>query len=313
MAAPSAKAAATATAAASSRGLSASGIAFFGSLCAGTFGLGCWQTKRYFEKVDMVAKREEELSMPPVTLGPTVRCTVEEQAGSASSSSTTMENPKEPTASQWIQQRHRRVLVSGTYKHVDEILVGPRGPPPGAIAETGPKSGRSSGGMSSSPQGYFVITPLTLKDGNGTVLVNRGWVPLQYAKQGLSWNRPSGVVDVVGVSSQAEKPRFLSPEHDKKDPKKLLWMDRAAMEERTRTSGLSPLLLVETSKENSGAESSDGVQDEPHLSFPVKPRVDTVGEFKVTPMIHVGYAVTWFGLSGAGMIMTRKLLTRGRG
>lgn len=47
-------------------------------------------------------------------------------------------------------------------------------------------------------------------------------------------------------------------------------------------------------------------------TFPVKPPLETVGEFKVTPMIHAGYAVTWFGLASAGLIMTRKLITRGR-
>ena len=48
------------------------------------------------------------------------------------------------------------------------------------------------------------------------------------------------------------------------------------------------------------------------MSFPVQPPLETVGEFKVTPMIHAGYAFTWFGLAGAGLVMTRKLITKGR-
>jgi cytochrome oxidase assembly protein ShyY1 len=47
--------------------------------------------------------------------------------------------------------------------------------------------------------------------------------------------------------------------------------------------------------------------------FPLKPPVSSVGDFKTTPLIHVGYATTWFGLSAAGIYMTRKLVTRGRG
>ena len=50
------------------------------------------------------------------------------------------------------KQEFRPVYVEGTFHHDKEVLVGPRGPPPGAISATGPNSGRSSGGMSSSPQ-----------------------------------------------------------------------------------------------------------------------------------------------------------------
>lgn len=52
--------------------------------------------------------------------------------------------------------------------------------------------------------------------------------------------------------------------------------------------------------------------DNTNMPFPVQPPLETVGEFKVTPMIHAGYAFTWFGLASAGMVMTRKLITRGR-
>ena len=48
------------------------------------------------------------------------------------------------------------------------------------------------------------------------------------------------------------------------------------------------------------------------VKFPVQPPLETVGEFKVTPMIHAGYAFTWFGLASAGVVMTRKLITKGR-
>jgi surfeit locus 1 family protein len=47
--------------------------------------------------------------------------------------------------------------------------------------------------------------------------------------------------------------------------------------------------------------------------YPLKPPVASVADFKTTPMIHGGYAVTWYGLSAAGVYMTRMLITRGRG
>jgi len=105
-----------------SKGLSKSGIAFFGSLCVGTFGLGCWQTQRYFEKVDMVKKREEELAMEP-----------KEFSG-------------------FSEDSYRRTIVRGSFRHENEVLVGPRGPPLGGLAKSGPMSGRSGGGMGVSPQ-----------------------------------------------------------------------------------------------------------------------------------------------------------------
>lgn len=105
-------------------GLSPLGKAFFGSLCAGTFGLGCWQTQRFFEKQEKVKQREHDLSLPPISLA--------ESANDVTS----------------LRQR----VVNGTFQHEKEVLVGPRGPPPGAMASSGPSSGRSEGGMSSSPQ-----------------------------------------------------------------------------------------------------------------------------------------------------------------
>jgi hypothetical protein len=104
-------------------GLSPLGKAFFGSLTAGTFYLGCWQTQRYFEKQELVAQRQHDLSLDP-----------------------------EPLTSDHDTKVLRRKLVKGTYSHEKEVLVGPRGPPPGAMAASGPSSGRNEGGMSSSPQ-----------------------------------------------------------------------------------------------------------------------------------------------------------------
>lgn len=113
--------------AATTTGLNLGGKLFFGGLCVGTFGLGCWQTQRFFEKETMIKQRKEDLELEPIPF-----------------SSTTGRSPDD--------RGLRRQLVHGVYQHDKEILVGPRGPPPGAMASTGPSSGRSGGGMSSSPQ-----------------------------------------------------------------------------------------------------------------------------------------------------------------
>ena len=134
-----------------------------------------------------------------------------------------------------------------------------------------------------------------------------------------SWSQPPGTVTVVGVETSCEQPKMFSPQHDKRTPDRLLWMDREALEERTGTRGQRPLLLTETASCVDRDDTKDGDTNDGDTTtvpipptFPVKPTAETVGEFKVTPATHAGYAITWFGLSGAGMVMTRKLLRRGR-
>ena len=97
----------------------------------------------------------------------------------------------------------------------------------------------------------------------------------------------------------------MSPPHNPKEPRQLLWLDRIAIEKLTDTSGAAPLLLKQTAEGKANEEND--------ISFPVKPNKETVGEFKVSPSTHVGYAATWYGLATAGVFMTRKLITRGRG
>lgn len=268
----------------SSPPLSMAGILFFGSLCVSTFGLGCWQSSRYFDKIQLIQRRDEELAMDPIEL-------------QSNASSHDWETTKR-------QSNHRRLHVTGTFHHDKEVLMGPRGPPPGAISQSGPNSGRSSGGMASSPQGYFIITPLERPHNLGTVLVNRGWVPLQYVKQNVAWERPTGEVQVVAVASKMEEPTLFSPPHNlSRDVNRFLWLDRPSIEQATKTKGLSPPLIIQT---------NDTKDDNDTMTFPIQPNAMTVGEFKVTPPVHAGYAATWFGLSGAGILMTRKLITRGR-
>jgi len=294
---------------AATTGIGKAGIAFFGGLCVGTFGLGCWQTQRYFDKVELTSERERKLKQPPVKLENYAVCSKDELPQNSDDVTTGYYPPTETTTSK--RDTNRTVLVTGAFRHLNEAYVGPRGPPPGALASSGINSGRSSGGMSSGPQGYFVITPLERLDGKGTVLVNRGWVPRHYVQSSANgtWDRPNGIVTVTGVTTKTDQPKYFSPAHGfDKDPRKLLWLDRPALEFATGTEGLFPILVTETKS----LDESDNT-DIDTVSFPAKPSVTDVGEFAITKETHAGYAFTWFGLSGAGMVMTRKLITRGRG
>jgi cytochrome oxidase assembly protein ShyY1 len=82
------------------------GLAFFGSLSAATFGLGIWQTARYFEKYEMTEQRVRDLEGEAVDVWEAVA---------------DLESPKDVPA--------RRVQVTGRFDNQRTITVGPRPPP----------------------------------------------------------------------------------------------------------------------------------------------------------------------------------------
>lgn len=101
----------------------------------------------------------------------------------------------------------------------------------------------------------------------------------------------------------------MTPVHDySKRPLQLFWIDGLALTAITAD--------ITSEEERSGPTkmvtqvANDDTSDE--AVYPLRPPLASVGAFKTTPATHVGYAATWFGLSGAGLYMTRKLITRGK-
>lgn len=87
----------------------------------------------------------------------------------------------------------RRVLATGTLRHDQEMLVGPR--------------------MRNGEDGYMVITPLERKDGS-TILVNRGWISKKHRDQRT---RPDslvkGEVTIEGLLREPWKKNRFTPEN----------------------------------------------------------------------------------------------------
>lgn len=79
------------------------------------------------------------------------------------------------------------MTLRGRYDFSKEVLLGPRRPPNNLM-------GPEAQGMATSPQGFFILTPLSREDGS-VVIVNRGWVP----RGAEGWSRPEGVVEVTAV------------------------------------------------------------------------------------------------------------------
>lgn len=87
----------------------------------------------------------------------------------------------------------RRVVASGTFRHDQEMLIGPR--------------------MRDGHDGYMVVTPLERRDAT-TILVNRGWISKKHRDQrsrpdGL----PTGEVTVEGLLREPWKKNMFTPEN----------------------------------------------------------------------------------------------------
>ncbi|GMH56123.1 hypothetical protein TL16_g02063 [Triparma laevis f. inornata] len=293
----------------------------FGGLCVGTAGLGMWQ--RYYDKIELIEKQAKVLADPSRFALP-------------------LEDPRLVTTQ----------TLTGRYLHEDEVLLGPRGPPPGALSKDGPNSGRGGGGIASSPQGYYVITPFLLTSGTSrgeVVLVNRGWDQRHMKKKVTDWDwvRPrSNLVQIKAVTQKFEEGGTFAPppiapprlNSNFATPKTIfLWLkeeelkkatgvtDAAVMYKALNTGAVEVEGEVENLSSNQSPPSSSswfgfGSKPKPKPSSPsppplaslrrqlLKPDIVQAVEFKISPETHAGYAATWFSLSTAGIILTRKLL-----
>lgn len=85
--------------------------------------------------------------------------------------------------------------IRGHYHHDLEILIGPR--------------------THDGAPGYHVVTPFSLAGGNGRVLVNRGWVPLDYADPARRLeNQGEEMMVIIGMARRPDKPNPFTPAND---------------------------------------------------------------------------------------------------
>lgn len=135
------------------------------------FALGSWQVQRLQWKTDLIAKCEDRLFREPLPLPPRVDPDVVAE-----------------------EFDYRRVYCSGTLRHDQEMLIGPR--------------------MRDGEQGFMVVTPLERADGS-TVLVNRGWIPkrLKDQRARAKDSLPRGEVTVEGLLRKPWKKNMFTPEN----------------------------------------------------------------------------------------------------
>lgn len=157
-----------------------------------------------------------------------------------------------------------RVRVTGRFLHDRESYIGPR---------------LNAGADGRQVQGVHVLTPLLRDDGAGTVLVDRGWVPMDRRDPAT---RPEGQVDgVVTIGAIARLPQdraFMQPDNDpaRRD---FFWLDMNALAAIAGADRLAPLVLQADATPNAGG-------------LPVGGR--TIVALKND---HLSYALTWYGLA----------------
>lgn len=173
---------------------------------------------------------------------------------------------------------YRPVVFEATYDNAREIHV--------FIALTQPKG--PLGG-----QGYFVLVPATLDDGR-IVFVNRGFVPLEMKDAST---RPEGRIDgkttIRGLMRPAEERSFLSPPDN---VAKNVWFvrDPTAM---ALAVGLDPSRVAPFTVDVRAGETPGGIPQggETLVSFTNN---------------HLGYAITWYGLAGALVVIYAAVVRR---
>ncbi len=214
-------------------------------MAAFLMGLGIWQIQRLAWKEGLIREIDERTTAAPMSL---------------------------PPRAAWAQLRpddyaYRHVSATGTFDNGTEIHV---------FRPLGESRGPAHG------VGDLVLTPLRL-DGGGTVIVNRGFVPIERLD---SATRPDGQipgrVTITGLMREPEARNLFTPNDD---PTRNQWFTRdpAAIAAFLHLDDAAPFSIDQDASAIPGGLPQGG---------------ETVLDI---PNNHLSYALTWFGLA-AGLL-----------
>ncbi len=201
--------------------------------------LGTWQMQRLAWKEDLLARIERRIHAEPVALA----------------------SPAEWSKLAAGDYEYMRVRASGTFDNAREVLIF-----------------RPAGGAEKQP-GYHVITPLRLNGNNGTVFVNRGFVP-ETLKMPAS--RTQGqVAEETAVTGLLRAPEQRGAFTPADQPQKNLWYTRdpAALARHFGIADAAPFSIDADATGVPGGWPKGG-------ATVVSIRND-----------HLAYAMTWYGLA----------------
>jgi surfeit locus 1 family protein len=212
--------------------------------------LGTWQVQRLHWKEALIGHVTERLAAAPEPL---------------------------PPAEDWSalapeDYEFRKVVLRGTFLNDQELHV--------SIALTQPHG--PIGGF-----GYFVVTPLVLENGDGVVLVNRGFVPLDRKDPATrAEGQPAGVVEIVGLMRPPDEGNLFTPATDRD---RNIWFAR------------DPAMMAGALSLGDARVAPFTVDDMATAPGGLPQGGETVIAF---PNSHLQYAVTWYGLAAALLAVT---------
>lgn len=169
-----------------------------------------------------------------------------------------------PVPLRGIPDPYQKVEATGRFRPDRAVLFG-------AIVQTTPQGDRMGGDL---------IVPLERTDGP-PVLVDRGWVP-DPVPPNLTW--PAGEAHVSGYALAPQTPGIFTPAPDKSH-RRFYALDPAAIAAALGLKQVAPFTLI-----------AMGPTEPGHYPMPATrlPR---------PPNNHFQYAVTWFGLAGALLLV----------
>jgi surfeit locus 1 family protein len=203
-------------------------------------GLGLWQLQRLAWKEGLVELVRERMDEPAAPI---------------------------PAAAEWpgldvSAWSYRRASAKGTFDRSKTVRV---------YAVLSDQKGRYGG------PGYWILAPLALS-GGGTVIVNRGFAPEQFAElENLKAATPVGEVTVTGLVREPETRNPFTPADA---PEKALFFarDPGAIAAALGLGDVAPFSI----DADAGPEGALPQGGETRIAFPNR---------------HLEYALTWFGLS----------------
>ena len=166
------------------------------------------------------------------------------------------------------QDLYRPVTLSGEfdYKHAFYLYAGAR---------------EMQGG-----QGYRMLTIFNCAKG-GHILVDRGWVPLDYRQMPEKIYEPKGTMTLHGALLKGEQPGIFTPSN-RPEHNMWYWIDLDSFAKVTSYS-LPAVFFMEAPTERDGPV---------HIRFPLGKQVEASLRNN-----HLQYAITWYSLAIAAIVI----------
>jgi len=160
--------------------------------------------------------------------------------------------------------------------------------------------------------GNNVITPFVRADGGPTLMVNRGWAPLDWPPAAeRETDAQDREVEVTGIVRAPDPPGWLTPQN-RPDRNEWYYLDLSAMAESVGVLpfvdyyiyATSEALVVDAPAEGEAAAADTAATPDEAETPPTPPAYPVPNTWRTDlPNNHLSYAITWFALAAALLVV----------